>query len=175
MKNFKVSKVIGSFILLLLLGISTYAAGVKYISIATSSAGGAFSIIGTAMSDIINKNDPNVSANIEITGGSSENILLARNKNVELAMTASDVLALALEGKGSFEGKKIEKDDLRGVMGGHMTTLQVYTLRDGKIKSFKDLKGKKIAVGPAGSVAGDAMKTIMDAYGYEINKDWKPE
>ena len=57
------------------------------------------------MSDIINKNDPNVSANIEITGGSSENILLAKNKNVELAMTASDVLALALEGKGSFEGK----------------------------------------------------------------------
>ncbi|WP_304160432.1 TAXI family TRAP transporter solute-binding subunit [Fusobacterium ulcerans] len=175
MKNFKVSKVISSLILLLVLGISTYAAKVKYISIATSSAGGAFSIIGTAMSDIINKNDSNVSANIEITGGSSENILLARNKNVELAMTASDVLALALEGKGSFEGKKIDKDDLRGVMGGHMTTLQVYTLRDGKIKSFKDLKGKKIAVGPAGSVAGDAMKTIMDAYGYEINKDWKPE
>ena len=69
MKNFKISKVIGSFILLLVLGITTYAAGVRYISIATSSAGGAFSIIGTAMSDIINKNDPNVSANIEITGG----------------------------------------------------------------------------------------------------------
>lgn len=71
----------------------------RYISIATSSSGGAFSIIGTAMSDIINKNVPGFSANIEITGGSSENILLAQNKNVELAMTASDVLAL--EGKGS--------------------------------------------------------------------------
>lgn len=147
----------------------------KYISIATSSSGGAFSIIGTAMSDIINKNVPGVSANIEITGGSSENILLAQNGNVELAMTASDVLALALEGKGSFEGKQVPADSLYGVMGGHLTTLQVYTLKDGDIKSYSDLKGKKIAVGPAGSVAGDAMKTIMDAYGYEINKDWSPE
>ena len=147
----------------------------RYISIATSSSGGAFSIIGTAMSDIINKNVSGVSANIEITGGSSENILLAYNDNVELAMTASDVLALALEGKGSFEGKQVPADSLYGVMGGHLTTLQVYTLKEGEIKSYSDLKGKKIAVGPAGSVAGDAMKTIMDAYGYEINKDWSPE
>lgn len=147
----------------------------KYISIATSSSGGAFSIIGTAMADIINKNMDGVSANIEVTGGSSENILLAENNNVELAFTASDVLALALEGKGSFEGKQVSKDSLYGLMGGHLTTLQVYTLKEGSIKSYADLKGKKIAVGPAGSVAGDAMKTIMDAYGYEINVDWTPE
>ena len=82
----------------------------RYISIATSSSGGAFSIIGTAMADIINKNVPGFSANIEITGGSSENILLAQNKNVELAMTASDVLALALAGEGSFEGKQVPRD-----------------------------------------------------------------
>ena len=149
--------------------------GTRYISIATSSSGGAFSIIGTAMSDIINKNLTGVSANIEITGGSSENLLLAEKGDVELAMAASDVLALALEGKGSFEGKKISKDSIKGVMGGHLTTLQVYTLKEGGILSFSDLKGKKIAVGPAGSVAGDAMKAVMDAYGYEINKDWTPE
>lgn len=151
------------------------AARKKYISIATSSTGSAFSIIGTAMSDVINKNVPTLSANIEVTGGSSENILLAQNKNVELAMTASDVVALALQGKGSFEGKQVPKEDILGVMGGHMTTLQVYVLKDGPIKSYKDLKGKHIAVGQAGSVAGDAMKTIMDAYGYNINEDWTPE
>ena len=60
-------------------------------------------------------------------------------------------------------------------MGGYITILQVYTLKDGAIKSYADLKGKKIGVGPAGSVAGDAMKAIMDTYGYEINKDWFPE
>ena len=116
----------------------------KYISIATSSSGGAFSIIGTAMADIINKNVPGVSANIEITGGSSENILLAENGNVELAMTASDVLALALNGEGSFEGKQVPEGELMGVMGGHLTTLQVYVLKDGPIQSYADLKGKKV-------------------------------
>lgn len=147
----------------------------KYISIATSSSGGAFSIIGTAMADIINKNVSGISANIEITGGSSENIFLAQNESVELAMTASDVLSLALNGEGSFEGKQVPAGELMGVMGGHLTTLQVYVLKDSDIHSYADLEGKKIAVGPAGSVAGDAMKTIMDAYGFEINKDWTPE
>ena len=147
----------------------------KYISIATASSGSAFSIIGTAMSDIINKNVAGLSANIEITGGSSENILLAYNNNVELGITASDVLALAFDGAGSFEGKQIPRDAIWGIMGGHVTILQVYVLKDGPVKSYADLKGKKISVGPAGSVAGDAMKTIMDAYGYEINKDWFPE
>ena len=52
-------------------------------------------------------------------------------------------------------------------------TLLAYIEREAACE--KDLKGKKIAVGPSGSVAGDAMKTIMDAYGYEINKDWSPE
>jgi TRAP transporter TAXI family solute receptor len=145
----------------------------RYISIATSSAGGAFSVIGTAMADIINRNIPELSANIEITGGSSENILLAEAGNVELAMTASDVLSLALEGKGSFEGKQVQS--VLGVMGGHMTTTQVYVLRDGPVKTYADLKNKKIGVGPPGSVAGDAMKTIMDAYGFAINRDWQPE
>lgn len=145
----------------------------KYISIATSSAGGAFSIIGTAMSDVINKNVEGLSANIEITGGSSENVLLAENKQVELAMTATDALYLAKNGEGSFEGKQVQ--DVVGVMGGHLVTVQVYVLRDGDIKSFQDLKGKKVSIGPPGSVANDAMNIIMSAYGYKINEDWTPE
>jgi len=164
-----------SGIILFLFFMTSANAQMRYISIGTSSAGGAFSIIGTAMSDLINRNIDNISANIEITGGSAENILLANNKNIELAMTASDVLALAFDGIGSFEGRQVDKDELRGIMGGHMTVLQVYVLKDGNINTYADLKDKKIAVGPPGSVAGDAMKTIMDAYGYEINRDWKPE
>lgn len=148
-------------------------AGQQYISIATSSAGGTFSIVGTAMADIINKNIPGVSANIEITGGSSENILLAAAENVEIAFTASDVMFLALNGKGSFEGKNV--DGIMGIMGGIMNTMQVYTLRDGPIKTMEDLRGKRISVGPPGSVGNDAMRIILEAYGMEITRDWTPE
>lgn len=148
-------------------------AGTQYISIATSSAGGTFSIIGTAMADIINKNIKGVNANIEVTGGSSENILLASGKSVEIAFTASDVLYLALNSMGSFEGKQVE--GLQGIMGGNMNTLQVYVLADGPIKTFDDLKGKRISCGPPGSVGIDAMRSIMEVYGYEMGKDWTPE
>ncbi len=145
----------------------------QYISIATSSAGGTFSIIGTAMADVINKNVPSVSANIEVTGGSSENILLAAANNVEVAFTASDVMFLALNGLGSFEGKQVA--NVQGIMGGIMNTMQVYTLADGNIKTMADLRGKKISCGPPGSVGLDGMRAILEAYGMEINTDWTPE
>ena len=147
--------------------------GTQYISIATSSAGGTFSIVGTAMVNVINKNVPGITANIEVTGGSSENILLANSKSVEIAFTASDVMFLALNGKGSFEGKQVS--GLKGVMGGIMNTLQIYTLADGPIKSIADLRGKKISVGPPGSVGIDSMRFIMEAHGMEMGKDWTPE
>ena len=145
----------------------------RYISIATSSAGGTFSIVGTAMGNVINNNISDVTANIEITGGSSENILLASSNNVEIAFTASDVMYLALNGQGSFEGKKVS--DINGIMGGIMNTLQIYTLADSSIKSIADLRGKKISVGPPGSVGIDSMRIVMEAYGMEMNKDWTPE
>lgn len=146
---------------------------VQYISIATSSSGGTFSIIGTAMADVLNRNISGISANIEITGGSSENLLLADAGTCELAMSASDVLYLAVNGTGSFEGKQIS--NVEGVMGGHLTTTQIYVLKDSDIMTIDDLKGKKISIGPSGSVGNDAMQLVMEAYGYKINEDWTPE
>ena len=169
----KLRKILSVALAAAMLTTTSFAAKKKYISIGTSSSGSAFSIIGTAMSDVINNNCEGLSANIEVTGGSSQNILLAEDHQIEFAMTASDVLALALEGKGSFTGKTV--NGISGVMGGHMTITQVYVLADSPYHSFNDLKGKKISIGASGSVANDAMKTIMEYYGLEINKDWTPE
>ncbi|MCL2000917.1 MAG: TAXI family TRAP transporter solute-binding subunit [Planctomycetes bacterium] len=146
---------------------------VRYISLATSSAGSTFSVVGTAMIDVINKNVPGVSGNIEITGGSTENIILASNNTVELSLSASDIMYMAINSLGSFEDKPIQ--GVKGVMGGMMNTMQVYVLANGPIKKMSDLRGKKISVGPPGSVGNDVMRIIMDAYGMEMHKDWQTE
>jgi TRAP transporter TAXI family solute receptor len=153
--------------------VSAPAGEVRYISLATSSAGSTFSVIGTAMTDVINRNVPGVSANIEITGGSTENIILASGNTVELSLTASDIMYMALNNLGSFKDKPI--GGIKGVMGGMMNTMQVYTLADGPIKTMADLRGKKISVGPPGSVGNDVMRILLDAYGMEMNKDWTAE
>lgn len=145
----------------------------QYISIATSAMGGTLSIIGTAMSDVINKNLDYLAANIEITGGNAENLILTDNNTVDLGLSSADSLYLAKNGMGSFEGKSI--DNVRGVMGGHVVTMQVYVLADSDIYSFHDLKGKKISIGSTGSQGNDAMNFVMQFLGYEINKDWTPE
>lgn len=145
----------------------------QYISMGTSSAGGTFAIIGTAIADAINRTVPEVSVNIEVTGGSAENIFLVAQNNTEFGMSASDVVSLALEGKGSFEGKKVE--GFVGVMGGHLTAQQVYVLADSPYRSYADLKGKRISVGPAGSVGNDSMRIAMEAYGLKMGEDWTPE
>ena len=159
-------------------GLMLYAGGrqggrVQHISIGTSSVGGAFSILGTAMADVINRNMEGVHANIEITGGSSENILLVDRDVMELALAASDVMFLAVHGQGSFEGNQVS--NVRGVMGGHPATFQVYVLAESDIHTFHDLRGRRISLGPPGSVGIDTMIMVMRAHGYEMNRDWTPE
>ena len=159
-------------------GLMLYAGGrqggrVQHISIGTSSVGGAFSVIGTAMADVVNRNIDGVHANIEITGGSSENILLVERDVMEFGMAASDVMYLAMNGLGTFEGNTVR--NVRGVMGGHLTTFQVYVLAESNIYTFHDLRGRRISLGPPGSVGIDAMVMVMRAHGYEMNRDWTPE
>jgi len=132
-----------------------------------------FNVMGTGIADVINRNLTGLTANIEITGGSTENLLLVDNGTVELALSASDALYMAVHGLGAFEGRPVS--NVRGVMGGQLAILQVYVLADSPIYTFEDLRGKRISLGPPGSVGNDGMRIILEAYGMEMGVDWTPE
>lgn len=145
----------------------------QFLSIGTSSVGGTSSIMGSAMAVVINKNVEGVKVNIEITGGYNENVRLVAKGLTDFGLTDSPNSYEAFNGIGRFKDDKL--DNIRGVIGGPMNVLHFYTLANSGIKSIKDLKGKTISIGSPGSQGNSNTIMIMDAYGFEKDKDWTPE
>ncbi|CEP69193.1 TRAP transporter solute receptor, TAXI family [Moorella glycerini] len=137
-------------------------ASVQQISFATSQPGGVFYPLAVAMCDILNKNVPNVRAITEQTGGSVENTNLLMGKKAEIGFATDSVALEKYEGGKYFKyGWRLFED-----------TLEYIALADSGIKSIKDLDGKKVAVGAAGSAANKLTIDLLKAHGV---KNFSPQ
>ena len=135
----------------------------EFLSIATGGTAGTYYPIGGAIAEILNKDVPNVTAGAESTGATIANINMLKEGSVNLAIVQNDIAYYALNGIEMFEGKKI--DNLQGIMCLYPETCQFVTLQSSGIKSIEDLKGKRIAVGAAGSGVETNTRQILAAYG----------
>jgi hypothetical protein len=100
------------------------------------------------MADIWNKNIKGMNAMVQSTGASVANINLLRNKEVDLIFVQNDVAFYAYNGVELF---KEPFPQLRGLATLYPETVQIVALADRGINSVYDLKGKRVAVGAAGS------------------------
>ncbi len=134
----------------------------QFINIATGGTAGTYYPIGGAIAEVLNKNGMNASA--QSTGASVANINMLKDKQVELAIVQNDITYYAVNGEEMFkEGGKIE--NLKGIASLYPETCQFVVREDSGIKSIVDLKGKRVAVGAAGSGAEANARQILEAYG----------
>ncbi|MBR1646017.1 MAG: TAXI family TRAP transporter solute-binding subunit [Selenomonadaceae bacterium] len=134
----------------------------QFINIATGGTAGTYYPIGGAIAEILNKNGMNASA--QSTGASVANINMLKDKQVELAIVQNDITYYAVNGKEMFEeGGKIE--NLSGIASLYPETCQFIVMDAAGIKNISDLKGKRVAVGAAGSGAEANARQILEAYG----------
>ncbi len=150
--------------LTLAIGIAGCGGGEKeqFINIATGGTAGTYYPIGGAIAEVLNKNGMNASA--QSTGASVANINMLKDKQVELAIVQNDITYYAVNGIEMFkEGGKIE--NLSGIASLYPETCQFIVREDSGIKSINDLKGKRVAVGAAGSGAEANARQILEAYG----------
>ena len=114
----------------------------QFINIATGGTAGTYYPIGGAIAEVLNKNGMNASA--QSTGASVANINMLKDKQVELAIVQNDITYYAVNGEEMFKDSgKVENG----------------------IKAINDLKGKRVAVGAAGSGAEANARQILEAYG----------
>ena len=133
----------------------------KFINIATGGTAGTYYPIGGAIAEVLNKNGMNASA--QSTGASVANINMLKDKQVELAIVQNDITYYAVNGLEMFkEGGKIE--NLFGIASLYPETCQFVVLESSGIKTIADLKGKRVAVGAAGSGAEANARQILEAY-----------
>ncbi|MCL4425170.1 MAG: TAXI family TRAP transporter solute-binding subunit [Firmicutes bacterium] len=135
----------------------------KFVNIATGGTAGTYYPLGGAMAEILNKNVKGINATAQSTGASVANLNLLNEGKVEMALVQNDIAFYAAQGAEMFKDKKI--DGLAGIATLYPETIQIVTLASKNIKSVADLKGKKVAVGAAGSGTEANARQILEAYG----------
>ena len=123
-------------------------AGAEELRIGTASQGGAFYPVGQAISSLVNNYADDLTMVPVVTQGSVENPRLINKGEVDVAITNNNLSVLANKGVGPY--KKAGAMQLRALGSLHFSILHMITLADSSINTIADLKGKRVAVGPAG-------------------------
>ena len=132
------------------------------INIATGGTAGTYYPIGGAIADVLSKNVEGINASAQSTGASVANINMLKEGEVDLAIVQNDITYYAVNGTDMFD-KKV--DNIRAIASLYPETCQFVTLETSDIRSIADMKGKKVAVGAAGSGVEANVRQILKAYG----------
>jgi len=157
--------------LLILLSLPIFAQEKKVISIGTAPPGGAWYGIGGALADVITKELEGIKAVAEVTGAAIENVKLLGTKKIDIGFTINDIAKQGYEGKEPFKEKY---SNLRTLVSSiQKGSLQVVSLKGLGLEYISELKGKRVAVGPAGHGSLKNLREIFEVLGFTFN-DIKP-
>jgi TRAP transporter TAXI family solute receptor len=142
----------------------------RFLSIATASLGGSYYPIGAGIADIINKHIPDVECKVEVTGGGLENPKLVGTGEADLGFSNHNAY-FAYMGEEPYDRKY---EDVRLLFAGVAPgAYQIVVAADSGIVSIRDLKGKRIALGPQGGGAVNQFPEMLAHYGLTL-ADLKP-
>jgi hypothetical protein len=143
------------------------AAEEKFITIGTGGQTGVYYVVGQSICSLVNKGtgEHNIKCTAPSTGGSIANINAIKAGDQTMGVAQSDWQFHALNGTSKFEGQKVEK--LRSVFAVHAEPFTVVARADSGIKTFDDLKGKRVNIGNPGSGQRGTMEELMAAKGWK--------
>lgn len=139
------------------------------ISIATGTTAGVYFPVGGAIAEIISQEVEGVSASVEATGASVENVRLVDAGDSEVAIAQGDVVYQAHRGEGEFD----RAIDLRVLMVlypnvYHAVSLQ--SIHDGlELDCFSDVQGSRFSVGAPGSGNEVATRLVFESLGMSFD------
>lgn len=148
-------------------------AGQQFITIGTGGVTGVYYPTGGAICRLVNKSRKvhGIRCSVESTGGSVYNLNTIAAGELDMGVAQSDWQYHAYNGTSKF-AKKGPNKDLRAVFSVHPEPFTVVARADSGIKSFQDLKGKRVNIGNPGSGQRGTMEVVMGALGW-TKKDFK--
>ncbi|MDR2136948.1 MAG: TAXI family TRAP transporter solute-binding subunit, partial [Synergistaceae bacterium] len=133
-----------------------------FITVLTGPSSGIYFPIGGAFSTYIGTLGYKTSATA--TGATAENINALLTGQGEMAIAMSDAVIQAVEASGAYEGQPPAKE-LRAMMGLWPNFCQIVTTEDSGIKTFTDMKGKRVGVGAPNSGVELNARMMFEAHG----------
>ncbi|WP_260294515.1 TAXI family TRAP transporter solute-binding subunit [Sedimenticola hydrogenitrophicus] len=151
----------------LTLGAATTAQAQSFITIGTGGVTGVYYPTGGAICRLVNKNrkEHGIRCSVESTGGSIYNLNTIRAGELDMGVVQSDWQHHAFNGTSQFEEAGPNKE-LRAVFSVHPEPFTVVARADSGIKTFTDLKGKRVNIGNPGSGQRGTMEVLMAALGW---------
>src|SRR5690606_21571541 len=146
--------------------VSVCAQRTQFITIGTGGTAGVYYPLGGAMAEIFNQNVRGVNVSVQATGASVANVNMIAQGQVELALIQNDIAFYAVNAQEMFQNRI---GNLRGITTLYPEVIQLVARADAGIRSIADLKGKRVAVGDAGSGTEANARQILAAAGITYN------
>jgi TRAP transporter TAXI family solute receptor len=139
----------------------------QFISIGTGGVTGVYYPTGGAICRLVNKmrKKTGIRCSAESTGGSIYNINTIKAGELEFGVAQSDWQHHAYHGTSKFKGKQFKK--LRAVFSVHPEPVTVIASIASGIKTFTDLKGKRVNIGNPGSGTRGTWEVLEAAMGWK--------
>ena len=148
----------------------TACGGTKELRFVTGGESGTYYAFGTVIAQHAT-NNIGVKVNALVGAGSKGNVNKLADKEAELALCQSDVMAYAYDGTNLFEKEgKVTNFSVLGAL--YIETVQLVAVNP-DIKSVTDLKGKSVSVGASGSGVYFNALDVLSAYDMKL-EDIKP-
>lgn len=139
---------------------------VQQLAIGTAASGGAFYPIGVGIAEVITGNVSELTVTAEITGGSTENVRLVGEGDLDFAISNANDAYFGYSATETYAGSDYS---LSAISSLHSSFLQIVTIGSTGITSVADLAGQKVAVGPVGGGAILPFTTLLASYGIDFD------
>ncbi len=138
------------------------------IRIGTGGKIGVYFPTGGAICRLVNRGtaEHGVMCTVESTGGSVYNLLALRDGTLDFVIAQSDSQFHSFNGTSKFE-EDTPFDDLRAVFSVHPEPFTVVARTDSGVRTFDDLKGKRVNIGNPGSGSRGTMDVLLAAKGWQ--------
>ncbi|MCM3743789.1 TAXI family TRAP transporter solute-binding subunit [Sporosarcina luteola] len=136
-----------------------------FLSILTGGTQGTYYALGGALADIISE-ETGVKTTAEVSQASAANMTALKDGSAEIAFVQTDIAYYASKGEMMFAGEVIDNVSAIGAL--YPETVQLVTLEKNGIKSFEDLKGKKVSVGAPGSGTYANAEQLLEIHGLSM-------
>ncbi|WP_352408925.1 TAXI family TRAP transporter solute-binding subunit [Lawsonibacter hominis] len=135
-----------------------------YISLGSGSSGGNFYVVGGGVATVLNNELPEyMVVTSEETGGSTANLVMLQNGDVEFGVSMTSSMAEAVKGEAEWTGGPMDK--LRGMIALYPSYLTIYTPTDSGITCLNDLSGHIVGLGSKGAAMDTVWREIFQTRG----------
>jgi uncharacterized protein len=137
----------------------------KTVTIGTAAVMGVYYPLGGAICRMVNatRKEHRIRCSVEPSEGSVANIKGVIAGDLDLGIAQSDTQYYALKGEGPF--KDNPQPALRALFTVYPEVFTLMARADANIRKLEDIRGKRIAIGTAGSGTRSTLELVLKSYG----------